>query len=175
MARLVSSATLNCFSTLRQVVSPRGGGLRTSGSCCCRSRRVYVWGGKDAVLLPVKGCDWRTLCFSYRKKNYADLGEGRKQTGCRFCLQKECFVQIFERIKGGGRRKIKNCISGKALGIRVMRSLTSSFPGAVIPKLVSLPNIHEDIFTEQNCFQFCPLTEKGGEKQACLSEASLAY
>lgn len=45
-----------------------------------------------------------------------------------------------------------------------MRSLTSSFPGAVIPKLVSLPNIHEDIFTEQNCFQFCPLAEKEERK-----------
>lgn len=42
--------------------------------------------------------------------------------------------KYLKRIKNRGRRKIKNHISKKALGIRVMRSSTSSFPGAGIPE-----------------------------------------
>lgn len=55
-----------------------------------------------------------------------------------------------------------------------MRSLTSSAPGAVIPKLRSLPNVCEDILPSRNCFQFCPLSEKETEKQTHLLEMSSA-
>lgn len=54
-----------------------------------------------------------------------------------------------------------------------MRSLTSSFPGSVILKLLSLPNSHEDMLPSRNGFQFC-LSEKESEKQTHLLEASSA-
>lgn len=56
--------------------------------------------------------------FFLEEKKDVRAREGRKQMGCHFCLQNECFIQIFERIKDRGRRKIKNHISEKALGIR---------------------------------------------------------
>lgn len=56
-----------------------------------------------------------------------------------------------------------------------MRSLTSSFPGAFIPKLLSLPNIRKDILRSSNRFQFRPLSEKEREKQTHLLETSSAF
>lgn len=51
-----------------------------------------------------------------------------------------------------------------------MRSSTSGFPGAVIPKLLSLPNIQAGILPTGNHFQFHPLSAKQREKQMHLLE-----